>query len=133
VIDISNRDDEHCAEFSRVFGRYSKIHDHVLGISKLKISIQVLQKLVSRMRKVWLDTLYRALYFYRQAAATSILRCIFKGLIQFVDGDILVGKRFSLDTDSPHPLTKKHTSTYLDELLTRINSQQGKFRCLISR
>lgn len=44
-----------------------------------------------------------------------------------------MGNKFFLDTDSPHPLTKKHTATYFNELLSLINSQQGKFRCVISR
>ena len=48
--------------------------------------------------------------------------CIFKGHIQFADGYILVGKRFSLETDSLQPLTMKHTAIYLHDLLTRIIS-----------
>ena len=87
------------------------------------------------MRFIWLETLGRALYFYRQAAATAILGCVFKGKIQFmVNLERLTpfGKEFKLNTDSPEPLTKKHTATYFDNLMTSINRQQLVFRLLIN-
>lgn len=46
MIDLSNKEDERVAEFLQAFVRYSKIHDHVIGLKSLKISIQGLTTLV---------------------------------------------------------------------------------------
>lgn len=111
-----------------------KIKNHVKNIKRLNIYITPLINLVDKMRYIWLETLGRALYFYRQAAATAILGCVFKGKIQFMvdlEGPILVGREFKLNTDSPEPLTKKHTATYFDNLVTSINRQQSRFQTLI--
>lgn len=46
-------------------------------------------------------------------------------------GDVMIGRKFALDTDHPDADTKRHTAYYFEKLLTMIDSQYWGFVQLV--
>ncbi len=111
--------------------RHATIHRHVKQLKLSAILVAPLRSIVKTIKSQWLKVLQRTHHDYRLQAVCQTLEEVYKGKVRLVLNGKAVGKHFFVDTDTKPRETFKHTPRYFEELLTCVNGQLTKLKCII--
>jgi len=83
------------------------------------------------IREQWLKVLQRTHHDYRLQAVSQMINEVYKGKVSLILNGKGLGKPFYVDTDARQKETSKHSKKYFDNLLTCINTQLTRLKCII--
>ena len=114
-----------------LLARHAKIHGHVKKLKLSAILVAPLRSIVSTIKSQWLKVLKRTYHDYRLQAVCQTLEEVYKGKVRLVLNGKALGRPFFVDTDGRQKETSKHSKKYFDELLTSVNGQLTRLKCII--
>ena len=103
-------------------------------MKKLKLSailVAPLRSIVSTIKSQWLKVLKRTYHDYRLQAVCQTFEEVYKGKVRLVLNGKALGRPFFVDTDGRQKETSKHSKKYFEELLTSVNGQLTRLKCII--
>ena len=118
-------------QFVMLLQRHRKILGHVKRLKLSDILVVPLRATVKTIREQWLKVLQRTHHDYRLQAVSQMLNEVYKGKVNLILNGKGLGKPFFVDTDARQKETSKHSKKYFDDLLTCINTQLTRLKCII--